>query len=483
MLLAAGCVSTEQFYQDVRLSRESAYQRWEDRKSRDQQLQTKIDGAMSLHDCLKLTLTNNKTLQRVLQEQEIAKGEQLKSYSAILPSVALTAGYIRKDEVASLGPITFGAIDNYSAGLNVTQPIFAGGSIPARINAARLFSLLADETVRNAIGDVIFQAAHGYYSVLLNQHLYDITADAVRLAKANLDTVGRKRNVGVTSDFDILRAQVELSNFQADLIKNRNAIHVAKASLIRTMGISQQSDITLSDRLDYVSVEFTMDQVVKIAYHNRPDLFSRELGIKLQVENLRMAESRYWPTVSASFDTAWSRPDPHNGTLIRWDDAWNAGINATLPLFDGLAREGEIITQKARLEQSQIDMVDAEEAALFELKRALLSIQDANEFVQSQKLNLKRATEGLRLAQVGYREGTKTQLETLDAHAALTTAMANYYQAIYTHVVAKLELYKAMGVLTTFEPTLPDNPRSENTPVQDKPQAPGSAQSPQQPQQ
>jgi outer membrane protein TolC len=126
---------------------------------------------------------------------------------------------------------------------------------------------------------------------------------------------------------------------------------------------------------------------------------------------------------------------------------------ASLPLFDGFAREGGVITQKARLKQSQIDLVDAEETALLELTKAILSIEDAAEFVDSQKLNLSRAEEGLRLVETGYREGVNTLIEVVDAQTSLTLARANYYQSIYSHVIAKLFLEKAMGTLTTFETT------------------------------
>jgi outer membrane protein TolC len=133
---------------------------------------------------------------------------------------------------------------------------------------------------------------------------------------------------------------------------------------------------------------------------------------------------------------------------ISWGDAWYAGVAATFPLFDGLSREGEIISQRARVRQSQIDLINTEEKALFEITKSILSVQDAAEFVESQKLNLTRAKEGLRLAEVGYREGTQTQVEMIDAQSALTQARVFYYQAIYSHIIAKLNLQKAMGVLT-----------------------------------
>ncbi len=455
-LALAGCVSSERFYGDVSLSRNAAYRQWKNRKERQERSQPYISGKLTIKDCLKLALGNNKVLQRVVQEKEVARGERLKSYSAVLPTIGLSGEYRRLDRVTSFEidtpggkeTVAFGDPDNYSAGLRVTQPIFAGGSIPGRVNAAKLLSLLTDETVRAAVQDVVYAAENAYYHVLLSQHLVQISADAVRSAQAHLDNVKQRQQGGVASDFDVLRAEVELSNFQAELIQNRNAINVAKANLIKVMGVSQDSDFVLSDELIYVPSEMTMEQAVEIAYRNRPDLFSREFDIKMQMELLKVARSRYWPSISGYYDNTWSKPDPHSMMDIEWGHAWQAGVTAMLPIFDGLTRDGEIIEQKARVKQAQIDLIDAEETTLFELTKALLSIQDAEEFVQSQRLNLTRAQEGLRLAEVGYKEGTNTQVEMIDAQAALTKARVLHYQAIYSHLTAKLDLQKAMGTLT-----------------------------------
>jgi outer membrane protein len=456
-LALPGCVSKEEFYNEASLSRESAYKQWENRKTAEKQTQTVIAGRLSLEDCLKLTLTNNKVLQKTLEEREAARGVELGSYSTILPTVELSANYERLDQVSSFtigtGKVSLGSLDNYSAALLVTQPLFAGGAIPARINAGRLAALQADQTVRGAVQETVYAAQLGYYNVLLDQHLYTISDDAVKSSQAHLDSVRQKRTAGIASDFDVLRAEVELSNFTAELIRSRNAINVAKANLVKIMGVSQDSSFSLCDELTYSPFNITMEDAVANAYKNRPDLFSRELGIRQQKELLAIAQSSYFPVVSGYYRNTWSDPDPHNSMLIEWGRAWSSGFTAAWPLFDGFAREGSVISQKARVKQSQIDLVDAEETALFELTKAVLSIEDAAEFVDSQKLNLSRAEEGLRLVEVGYKEGINTQVEVVDAQAALTTAKANYYQAIYSHIVAKLDLQKAMGTLTSFEIT------------------------------
>jgi outer membrane protein len=276
----------------------------------------------------------------------------------------------------------------------------------------------------------------------------------------------------VASSFDVLRAQVELSNFEADLIRSKNAINIARANLIKTMGVSQDSDFALSDEFAYAPVKVVMEEAVQTAFTNRPDLYSREYQVRQQREQLKIARSRYLPNASAYFTNSWANPSPvsFGSSANEWGRIWEAGVQGAWPIFDGFQREGNIMQQKARLRQAQISLVDTEETAVFELTQAILSMENAEEFVQSQRLNLTRATEGLRLADVGYQQGVNTQVEVIDAQSALTTARVNYYQAIYSHVVAKLAVQRAMGTIANAQ--TPDAPEAEKTEnVQQSPDA------------
>ena len=50
--------------------------------------------------------------------------------------------------------------------------------------------------------------------------------------------------------------------------------------------------------------------------------------------------------------------------------------------------------------------------------------------------------------QAGYREGVNTQVEVLDATAALREARGLYYQALHEHITAVLQLKQATGQLS-----------------------------------
>jgi len=447
----SGCASSEGHYESITRNRQVAYSRWKNEQDRETGPEPRLRGALTLQDALKVALSYNKSLQVALQEKEIARGVIKESYSEALPTVSATADYSRLDEVTSFEiedrSVSFGDIDNYSAGLEVTQPLYRGGAISAALRAARLASSLADEQVRGAVQTVIFEVAGAYYDTLLAQHLYAVYRDAVKSAEAHLKDVQIKRDQGVASAFDVLRAQVDVSLFEAEMIQQQNRINLTKTELLRLMGSSQASEIQLSDELAYAPMRPVLEEAVRLAYENRPDLYQAELGVRLQREALRVARSKYWPRVDAWFQQRWAKPDPHRSMVIDWGDAWSAGVSASIPIFDGFAREGRIQQERERLRQREIQLVDSEERALLEIQQAMLSLRDAEEFVGSQQLNLQRAREALRLAEVGYREGIEEAVKVTESRAALTQAQGLYYEAVHSHAVARLALQKAMGIL------------------------------------
>ena len=451
IIVVTGCMTKQSMYGDLKNQRARAYDAWKKVRENEEATRVRLEGELSLEDALKFALSHNKSLRAAAQEKEIARGVVLESYSNVLPKVTGSADYFRLDEAATFivgeQSVSLGSINDYSVALQVTQPLFRGGAIPAALRSAKWVSLLAIEQVRGAVHGVIYDVASAYYNTLLAQHLYEVNRDAVKSAEAHLQDVRIKRDQGVASDFDVLRAQVDVSLFEAQMIQQQNRIHLSKTRLLRAMGVSHGSVVVLSDRLSYAPIKPVFDEAVRIAYNERSDIYQVELNLKLQREALQVARSDYWPKLDAFFLQEWAKPDPHSSTLDEWGDAWSAGLSATWPLFDGLGREGRIRQERERLKQREIILIDTQEQALLEVRQAILSLRDAEEFVESQRLNLVRAREALRLAEVEYREGVADAVTITEARSALTRAQGLYYEAVYNHAMARLELQKSMGIL------------------------------------
>ncbi len=451
MILLGGCMDDNEFYTQVHTSRVSAYNDWSAQQRRQQGQTVQVGGSLMMADALKLALMNNNELLAAVENRQIAKGKVVESYSAVLPSVSAVGDYTRRDELTGFEVegwrIDFGQLDNYSAALVVRQPIYRGGAISAAMRAARLYALYSDEQVRAAIQKTLYETALAYYDTLLAQQLYRVNEDAVLSAEAQLADVQAKRGQGMASEYDVLRAQVDVSNFRAEMIQQKNRISLSKTKLLKAMGAMEMGELVLSDELVYEKVSMPLADAVRMAYENRPDLYLGEYELRLQKEAVTVAKSEYWPQAYGTFSQGWARPDPHTSMLDEWGDIWTAGVTIEWPLFSGLGREGRVMQEQAKYRQKQYLLNDAQQLAFLEVQQALLNLQDADELVDSQKLNLQRAQEGSRLAEVGFREGVTTTVELTDARSALTQASGLYYESLYAHSLSRLILQRAMGVL------------------------------------
>ena len=228
----AGCLTRDALYDDLLETRDAAYDAW---------LRLREDGDipvpsenLSLDEAIRIALLYNKSLQARIQEREIARGQLVSAYQLALPRV---------DAAASTA---YGSRDADSASLSFRQPLFRGGGATAGLRAAKLFAFWSDESVRDTVQAVIRQATVDYYAALLADNLCQVNRDAVVSAEAHLNDVRVKRVNGVASKYDELRAQVDVANFRAELIRQENNLVLAKTSLLRTRGTATDAPLRLA---------------------------------------------------------------------------------------------------------------------------------------------------------------------------------------------------------------------------------------------
>ncbi len=445
-----GCApSRTAYYDDMYERRESRYEMWRDDVDEDHS--PRIDGELHSAEAVRIAFQHSPGLAAARQLREEARGAVVGSYSAALPRLNLNAGYTRLDEVQEidLGFETFesGDLDNYNLGLEVTQPIYRAAAPVAR-RGAQLFSFLSEESFREAEENTIFQVSAAYYHALLAEKLVQVEEAALESAEAQLEAARERRREGVAREYDVLRARVELSNIEAELIERKNEKETAYTDLLTVMGVSQKSEVELTGELETAEHETpSYEEAVRVAFRHRPDIFQSAIEVDMAEEELQEVRTRYYPTLDFFFQQDWNSGGSQIGGG-QSDDAWRTGLRLNWSLFDGLAREGDMIQKQAQLERRRIMLDDLEQRVAREVKDALLEIESSEKMVESQKLNLRRAEETERLVQEGYREGINTELELIDTRSALTQTRGLYYRAIYRRKMAMLNLRRVLGKLT-----------------------------------
>jgi outer membrane protein len=411
-----------------------------------------LAGPLLLSESVALALGYNRSLQQAVEEVEVARGQVLESYGEALPTLALTGTYLHRDEelgtrTAAGDYVATRLQDQTSAGLRLTQPLF-NGRIGAALRAARLYDAWSRAGLRAAAENLVHDVIRAYYDAVLSSHLLDVNLAALATAEAQLEDARARRAQGMASNYDELRAEVEVSNFRAQSLQARNEKDVAYTALYRLMGASPESAAELVEEIPFVPESIGFADALRLALENRADLLEAEYAVRLQRESVALAAGRYVPDISGYATQTWQNPDPHDSSSREWGDEWQAGIQASWPIFDGFARRGMLVQERAKLRQRELALQDAEERVVSQIRQAVLSLTTAEEFAHSQSRNLETAREALRLVQAGQKEGQNSAVEVIDARQALTTASANYYQSLFAHAMARVSLRQAMGLLT-----------------------------------
>lgn len=464
-ILCLGCVTQKNIRQDIYETGQTAYHDWKakDEASRlddqdtltvqgqaEENTEPMLEGDLTLIDAIKLSLQYNRNLQIELEERLAARGQMLSAFGAAAPSVQVDGGFTRDEDVSGFiidgEPITSGVLDQYSATLRVEQPLFTGGGLFSGVRAAKYFKALSEQNIQAVLENTLYEAISGYYEVLLLQEELEVAEALLELNKHLFQDVKNNREVGLATEFNVLVAQVELSNAETARISAQNRFDQAMASYLRTLGVSQNSEVALVDRLEFNPIETNRSEAIQLALTHRPELAAAKINVGLQKEVLRGSYSNYFPDVTAFFDNTWGRPLPFAQGEDRWGRLWSAGLSFSWDIFN-LGREGQIQQERAALRQQQIAFYDTQEEILFEVQSAFLALENARQSVETQQLTLEQANEGLRQARFGLREGTLKQVEVQEAQQTFSDARLSYFNSLYNYEIARLDLQRATGQL------------------------------------
>jgi len=406
--------------------------------------------SLSVQDSVKVAVRNNPLVLIAREEGSVARGRLTEARSATLPDVMASGRYTWLERVPSATfegrTFTLGQQGQYLTTVDVSETLFSGGRISAGIRAAKFYRALAEEQLRGTQQAIAFSAEKAYYDVLLKTEFLVVSQDALRLAESHQSDVEKRHAQELVSDYDLLRAKIEVSNTRAQAIQARNALHLAQTAFLKVLALPLTTEFVLTDKLVYEPAAAKMEESLAVALANRPDLKQADVNIAMQKESIRIAAAGLYPTLAAVGTWEGGNASRFSFGGTGWDQGWYLGVMMSVPVFEGMETKGKLIQERARLRQYELQKRDSLQSAEMEVKQAILSLEDATEFVESQRENVRQAEEGLRLATVRYANDMATQLDVLDARLALTQARNNYAQATYSHMLARLSLKKAMGV-------------------------------------
>ncbi|AMQ56225.1 TolC family protein [Algoriphagus sanaruensis] len=346
-------------------------------------------------------------------------------------------------------PARFGI--SYSSGLavNVKQMIF-NGSFFVGLRAARTLEQLTDFDLKKAENDVVENVKKAYFGVLVSQ-------ERVKLGKANLarlDTLLKEtkalNEAGFAEKIEVSRVQVQRNNAYTQFEQSIAAYQISQQILKLQMGMPMDYELALTETLTELNPAAEIQELLTTEASGRVEMNQLETNIELAKLDLKNNLVQYMPTIDLNGNIRRSGAGNELNRVYNkqnWFGSSLIGISMSIPIFDGLAKSARI--QKNRIQISQLENQRnfLTESFKNEVFTAKTNLKNDFDLLEVQRENLDLATEVFRVAKVKYQEGVGSNLEVVDADAALIQAEINYLGAIYDGLISLVELEKALGLL------------------------------------
>lgn len=415
---------------------------------------------LDLRTAQQIALENNSQYKIAKEAVTKSKAQITEARGGLLPSLSAFSQYDRAWELATvvfddpnLGKLSFKMGTDHAIvyGLSFQQPLFLGGAVWNSYKMAKSGQAIAKASLVSTKQDVLLQATSAYYGLLFSKSVIHVMEQAHATAQENLDQVHKIRSVGQASDFDVLRAEVQVANILPVLTSAKNNAKIAESQLLLVLGIEDISNIVTLDSMRFIPNVFkniTIDELYERALANRPDILIMDKQKNIMKRQVSVARAGLLP--SLIFQTSLQYQGLKNEFDFTNDDIYRSSsstLSLSIPLFKGFQTAGKIQQAKAAMRETDYQKDALYKAVKLEIQTSYLAINEKEQAVTTQSKIIDQAIEALRLARLRYAEGLSTQLDVMNAESALNQARMNYEQSLFDYNIAIAQLKKALNEL------------------------------------
>ena len=418
---------------------------------------------ITLDDALKIALSENPTIKVAEQQIEVKKISKDEAWQSLLPSADFN-GTIQYTVLASVmkmempdpatGELKVSEFkmgrDNtstWNGQFQVSLPLFAP-TVYATMNLTESDLENAVEQSRSSKLDLVNQVTKAYYQVILAQDSYDVLCKSYEQAEKNFNVVNSLYELGGTSEYDKISAEVQLRSLNPTVIQARNAVTLAKLQLMVLMGIDPETEIEIEGSLEDYEEQLYVEALGSSNYslENNTNMRQLKLNETMLNQTLKVQKQNFLPTIALA--GTYSLQSLYNENWNMFDYDWLKSSSIVLSLSVPIFRMGNFTKLRStKLQISQLnENIAYTEKQLNIQARSYVDNMKANaEQVASNREAIEQAEKGREIASKRYEIGKGTILELNNSEVQLTQAKLTYSQSIYNYLAAKADLDKVLG--------------------------------------
>ena len=389
---------------------------------------------LSLEDSIKRALENNENIEIYLQNKESAKWQlnSTRKAKGVGVSWETSVNRISSD------------IHNTEFGNTISMqvPISSGRSLEENINQQRLLLDTAGLSLENQKKLISYSVKEAYYNVLQKKNLVTIAESGVRMSSEQLSVIQTQYDEGALVKSDLLHMQIELANYQQELIDAKGNLEIAENELLSLIGLPDDTKFETTDKFEYSPYPMTLDECLEFAKANRLDSKIAKNEVKQTETQVKIIKAEEKPNISAMASKSIS---DNNSSHYYRSESWEVGVVMSWKIFNNNATKDKVKAAEADVKKAKAEVVGVDKKIILQTKSAYIQMKAAEKNIETSAAAVLKAKENLSIAQARYEEGVDILLNLTDAQEKLIRAGTNYYTALYEYNLGKARLENAIG--------------------------------------
>ena len=415
---------------------------------------------LTLGKAIDMGVKNSKVLQLSRARLDEATAAVKEAEQRKLPDVTASASYLRvanpkidlKSQKSSnsgggTDTATTTSTPNVSQAaygiVNVSLPLYSGLQIRYGIESSRFLEQACKLDADNDKEDVIINIVDAYNNLYKAGLQIDVINSSLEQAQQRVKDFSNLEKNGLLARNDLLKAQLQVSNIQLNLVDAQNNQKLNTIVLNLLLGMPDSTKFLLDSSFATLPPPGNTDDYRQQALQNRRDLQAVDYRIKAQGSSVKSIQGEKYPSIALT--GGYVAADVPNVLTVY--NAVNVGVGVRYSLSSLWKTDAKVAQAKAREQQAIANRGELSDQIELQVGRAYLTYSSSLEKITVYQLAIDQAEENYRITKNKFDNSLATITDLLEAEAAQLQARLNYTTARSDAAVAYKRLQQSIGSL------------------------------------
>jgi outer membrane protein len=348
-----------------------------------------------------------------------------------------------------------------SLGVNSGVTLFDGFGNVAQLKSARLNSKASEQELHRTRETIAFNVASQFLALIQRQ-------EQLRVQRENLQAVSQLEQQiqtfvdnGARTIADLYQQQANSASARFAVVDAQRQFELAKVDLMQTLQLDPAGIYEFEAPEDSTAAaaaqQLDFGKLQMRAADQRIDLKAEQARVDAADQNVRVARSNRWPTLSlnAGYSSAYNSASAQDfsGQL---DDRRGGSVSLgfSVPIFDRMATSNATRRAEIQADSERLNLENLQQDVALQVRRATLDFRAAQEQLVVAQAQVRSAELALQAAQDRYTAGAATLVEVtqsratqVEAASALVTARFNlqFERTLMDYYTGDLDPVKLSG--------------------------------------